>query len=656
MRTAPSSISFDSKVLIGLLSGAVLLGVVLFLAYRSVERVHVTSAQAHHTQNVRLKLEGIAETVLNMETGQRGFLLTSQDEYIEPYESGRKKLAEQLPSLQQLIEHTPAQQGNFNTLRRLLDTRQAQMAHALQLHADGGFNEALSFVVTNQGHDTMEAIRNLLNEMSAEEVRVLEIQTANERDSLGRNFFFSVTLSVVTVGLLFLIYLLIRREIDMRTRTARLLDETNASLEARVKESTRELSTSNAALMEEVAQRRIAEAELQRSHELLEVRVRERTAELVEANSSKSRFLSAASHDLRQPLHSLVLLNATLRGQALSNPVREVVELQRQSLDSMSSLVHSLLNISMLESGVVQPEIGDFRLGDVISLLRTEFAPLADAKGLCLRMDEAADVVRSDQTLLREIVQNLVGNAIRYTERGEVDVRVRRTASVVRIEISDTGPGIPEDKLDLIFEEFHQLRAGGRMREGFGLGLSIVRHLVKLLGIEFHVKSVVGVGTTFTFDLPRGADQGAETGDVEPPPAEEENRGRILLVDDEAPVRSATALFLGLEGHEVVSAASPEEALAALGKMERAPDVIVSDYQLGTPMTGADLIERIRAMVGCTIPAIVLSGDTLRATRRCSSVEDCRVFHKPVDAEELALHIRRTLESRASEAPATAMS
>jgi CheY-like chemotaxis protein len=219
-----------------------------------------------------------------------------------------------------------------------------------------------------------------------------------------------------------------------------------------------------------------------------------------------------------------------------------------------------------------------------------------------------------------------------------VGVALQRDASSIAIRVSDTGSGIPADKLDLIFEEFQQLRPDGK-REGLGLGLAIVRQLVKLLGVELKMQSAVGKGTSFTVIVPLASQQGApEESPESGEPAE--RSASILLIDDEAPVRNATALFLGLEGHRVVSAASPEEALAKWHEMEQAPDVIVSDYQLGTPMNGADLIEQLRSLARRTIPAIVMSGDMLRVARRCASIENCRVFHKPIDAEELAQQIR----------------
>ena len=644
---SPRRLSPDSQALIGLLCGAVLLGVVLALEYYCVQQVRVTFEQLQRTQERRLTLETISEAILGMETGQRGYLLTSRGEYIEPYIAGQVQLAARLPVLQRLLaeDGDSGQLENFRALERLLDTRRKQMDQVLDLQRAQGLDAALAFVTTNQGHFVMDAIRQLLDRMSAVELRQVDARMASSQTSLGRNLAFSTLLSIMAIALMVVILLLVRREFARRVEAARQLDAANASLELRVRDATEGLSAANAVLEAEVRQRRAAEAELQREHELLDARVTERTAELVEAGESKSRFFSAASHDLRQPLHSLTLLNATLRSQPLAQPVRDIVEAQQQMIDSMGRMIHALLNISMLESGVVRPQIRDFPLQEIMAPLRAEFAPLADARGLSLEFATDSPVVKSDPTLLKEVLQNLVGNAVRYTERGGVRVGVERTADRVLIEVRDSGPGIPVADLDLVFEPFHQLRSQGRPREGFGLGLAVVRQLVKVLGIELKVESTVGVGTSFTIEVTPGREskpagvRAAVAGGVP------RRGGGILLVDDEATVLQATAIFLRVEGHEVITAGSPDEALAKLGRLDRAPDLIVSDFQLGLPVTGAELIERVRATVGRDIPAVVLSGDMLRVVRRCEHLANCRVFHKPVDAEELAQHLRATLEA-----------
>ncbi len=630
---------FDRKLIGALALGAVLLAVVLLVAHHTVNQVRLTSDQARATQELRLQLDALSTTILAMETGQRGYLLTGDAQYLEPYERMRHRLPEQIDRLKARMTDNEAQRESAAALTALLDQRQRQMAHALELDRERGLGAAMEFVRTNRGHVTMSKIRALLERMSAEEERVSAVRTKNQERTLQRNFWFSALLSVLMVAMIIVIYGLVRREIAARAYAAEQLDRTNASLEARVRESTAHLSQANEQLRAEIEQRKLAESELQRSHALLEERVRERTAELVEANAMRSRFLSAASHDLRQPLQSLTLLNASLREQTLPPLATRIVDAQRSSLDSMSRLVHALLNLNRLQSGAVQPEIGDVALGSMLRELRTEFAPLARSKQIDLIVEETQAIVRSDSTLLREIIQNLIANAIRYTERGEVRVRVRENAQAVRVEIADTGPGIPADKRELIFEEFQQL-AGKRSerREGFGLGLSIVRHSARALGLPIELLSEVGVGTTFALEIPLS--KAPLTNDTAPSPAEssESAVGRILLVDDDASVRTATALFLSVSGHVVETASSPEEAFERLRTMPM-PDVIITDYHLDASLNGAELILAIRARAGATIPGVILTGDTLRIAPQHATIERCRVFHKPLDAEQLIEHL-----------------
>jgi len=649
---------FDRTVLATLISGVALLALVLAIARGSILQLQLTSNQARATEEFRRQLDVVSETLLNMETGQRGYLLTVSDDYLEPYKTGQQRIAREISRLQELMTDNQVQRQNVAKLTALLEERLGQMEHALGLHRTQGAAAAMQFVKTNQGHATMAEVRELFQQMSAEEERILAERRAEERRSLQRNFWLSATLSALVAALMVVIYLLVHRETKVRAQAAEQLDRVNASLEARVRESTRHLSEANEALQAEIEQRKRAESELQRSHDLLEERVRERTAELVEASAARSRFLSAASHDLRQPLQSLMLLNATLRDQNLHPLAARIVETQQNSLESMTRLVHALLNINRLESGAVEPEISDFLLDGMLEELRSEFAPLAHSKGVALHVDAARIAVRSDPTLLREIVQNLLANAVRYTDQGEVRVRARETAGGVRIEVQDTGPGIPEEQHDLIFEEFQQLRPKAGMRgEGFGLGLAIVRHAARVLGVRIELSSQVGVGATFSLTVPLGAAEASAS----PQPENAASSGafaRVLLVDDEPSVRNATALFLGVTGHEVMTASSPDEALKIL-ETSPTPDVVITDYQLGAPKNGAELIEAIRSRLGHIIPAVILTGDTTRLSRQCTSMEMCSIFHKPVDAQELAQHLqkivlaaKRAPVSRQSDSPA----
>lgn len=590
---------FGKRNAASVIASVVLLAVVLWMAHLSLREVRATSDLSDHTQDVRLALDEVSQSLLKMETGQRGFLLTGKTDYLEPYNAGVASLDDQLLDLEKLIADNEQQTQRLRALRQLVGERRAQLNHGLDLRQNAGIDAAIVYIQGDRGIVTMSDVLSTLAAMSAEETRLLAVRKRLEQASLQQNFHFIVALSILAVVLLLTVLFRVQREMTARVQAVRRLDELNATL--------------------------------------------------AESTASKTRFLSAASHDLRQPLHSLSLLNAALGGQRLSAPAQAIVAAQKDSLDAMSSLVNRLLNISMIESGVIQPKVEDTPLASLLFSLEVEFLPQARAKQLQLDIAPTVDAVRTDPTLLREIVQNLVSNAIRYASRGRVSVRVRHERDAVMLEVSDTGRGIPEDQLERIFEEFHQIRHGQHeAREGFGLGLSIVSKLTKLLDVPISVTSRLGEGTTFTLKLVAAVTSLQKVPAPAPTAPSIARPGRILLVDDEAAVRNATALFLSMDGHEVKSAGSPEEALSIATQWEQSPDVIVSDFQLNSTLNGAELIEELRELRRCEIPAVVLSGDTMKVTPRCASITACRVFHKPVDAEELSAHIRKVLDDAAA--------
>jgi signal transduction histidine kinase/ActR/RegA family two-component response regulator len=591
---------FGTTNAVSALASVILLAVVLWVAHLSLREVQVTSDLSDHTQEVRVALDAVSESLLKMETGQRGYLLTGQEVYLEPYDAGASALDGQLKHLEDLIRDDPEQMQRFQRLRQLAAQRQEQIKQGLTLRQTVGIDAAITHLKTGRAVATMKEILDLLATMSAEETSLLAARRAQERASLQRNFYVIVVFVAIAAALLFMMLLRVQREMRARAEAVRQLDEANATL--------------------------------------------------AESTASKTRFLSAASHDLRQPLHSLSLLNAALSGQNLSAPAQAIVAAQKDSLEAMSALVNRLLNISMIESGVIQPHFEDMPLASLLTSIEAEFLPQARLKKLQLDIEPSNDAVRTDPTLLREIVQNLVANAVRYTDRGRISVRARRQGDAVLLEVADTGRGIPEDQLERIFEEFYQIRHGNQETgKGFGLGLSIVSRLTKLLDTPIRVSSRRGEGTTFTLKLAAAVTNLQPVQMPSPTVAPlvlptAARGGRILLVDDEAAVRNATALFLTIDGHEVKSAGSPEEAMSIARQCGDSLDVIVSDYQLNASLNGADLIEKLRELQQREIPAVVLSGDTMKVTPRCASISSCRVFHKPVDAEELSAHIRQVLE------------
>ena len=258
-----------------------------------------------------------------------------------------------------------------------------------------------------------------------------------------------------------------------------------------------------AAAIRDVTERKQAESELIQAREAAEraqqVAVEARIS-ADRANMGKSRFLATASHDLRQPLQALALLNRTLRGFVSDPDAAEALLQQEQTITSMSRLLNALLDISKLESGAIKPAPADFPLSQLFEELRREFSGLALEKGLAFKVEESGEWANSDASLVEEVLRNLVSNAIKYTQRGAVKVLCRREGQTIRVEIHDTGIGIPADQIPYIFDEFYQVGVSTHSsREGYGLGLSIVQRIAVLLDLNLTVRSEPGQGSIFSF-------------------------------------------------------------------------------------------------------------------------------------------------------------
>ncbi len=357
------------------------------------------------------------------------------------------------------------------------------------------------------------------------------------------------------------------------------------------------------------------------------------------ADRAKSAFLAAASHDLRQPLQTLTLLGRVLnRLVPQDSNAAAALATQGEALRSMSKLLNSLLDISKLEAGIIVPDLKDCAVREIFAGLRAEFAALAEAKGLDLIVEDSDAYVHTDPTLLGQIIQNLVGNSIRYTRKGWVRLRTAAAANAFRIEVLDTGCGIAANELGLIFDEFYQSgRAPGQAREGLGLGLSIVRRTAELLGYRLEVESTLGKGSCFAFCVPAAAAPNVE--ERKPSagtPSHAPSQGLVLVVDDDAAVGAATAMLLKTMGLEVITATDVERAECALGQRGAPPGLVIADYHLGPGRNGLDAIAAVRAAAGYAVPAILVSGDTSAGiAERLRGVDDCHLLRKPVDADEL---------------------
>jgi two-component system CheB/CheR fusion protein len=377
------------------------------------------------------------------------------------------------------------------------------------------------------------------------------------------------------------------------------------------------------------------------------------TQEAERANSAKSRFLAAASHDLRQPLQTLTLLKGLL-GKIIDDlPARKLLARLDETMGAMSGMLNTLLDINQIDAGIVQPDPTEFPINNLLRRLRDEFTYHAEAQGLDLRVMPCSLNVVSDPHLLEQMMRNLVSNALKYTKSGRVLLGCRRRGATISIEIWDTGIGIPADELRAIFEEYHQIDNAARERSrGLGLGLSIVQRLGGLLKHRVQVRSVAGKGSVFTITVPALPGEGPAELGAEPPPAAEPVRprasGSILIIEDDPDIRELLAMFLAEEGYQTSAAAGGTEAfeMAMAGRVN--PDLILADYNLPDGLNGLQVASKLRVRLQRQIPVIVLTGDISTGTLRDIASENCTQLNKPMSLAELTEAIQRLLPPRAA--------
>jgi len=361
-----------------------------------------------------------------------------------------------------------------------------------------------------------------------------------------------------------------------------------------------------------------------------------------QANISKTRFLAAASHDVLQPLNAAHLsVSALAELQTTQEGVRLVRQVER-SLDTMDELLRTLLDISKLDAGVVKPDWSELSLEQLFQSLRSDFQPLAEKKGLRLRFRPTNLSLSTDKSLFRRIVQNIISNAIRYTSRGGVLISVRQRKASARVEIWDTGCGIPENQTEKVFEEFHRgvatsesMLSGG----GLGLGLAIVQRMADTLGYRVTLKSRLGKGTVFRIDMPAGtfltAKPAVSAAEVETPRGYGLFGAKVLLVENDVNVLDSMRTLLERWQCSVRIASTTVQAMGTLGDTDWVPDIVIADQHLDEGDLGTSTIAEARAYVGRAIPALVVTADPSDLIVRATAERGIELMHKPVKPAQL---------------------
>ncbi|MGF7174356.1 CheR family methyltransferase [Azospirillum doebereinerae] len=362
-----------------------------------------------------------------------------------------------------------------------------------------------------------------------------------------------------------------------------------------------------------------------------------------QASASKTRFLAAASHDLRQPAQALTMFQHLLNLQPMTEPAAKLLSNMGSSLGALTSMLDDILDVSRLDAGIIEVSPRPHPLHATLASLYAETAPLADVAGLTLRYVPTSLVVRSDPALLMRILRNFLANAIKYTDEGCILMGCRRSGDHLRVQVWDTGQGIPQDQLSAIFEEFHQVGNVERdRRQGLGLGLAIVERLAGLLGHPIQVRSRLGAGSVFEVLVPLADPNDPMPGDDEAMQREASNGERVLVIDDDTAVLNGIEAFLKDEGYDVV--ATPDGATALERLRGNPPDLVIADFRLKGPENGAETIRRLEQRLGTRLPGILLTGDTSPLRIREAINSGFLLLHKPLSPDDLLRAIQRALD------------
>jgi len=432
----------------------------------------------------------------------------------------------------------------------------------------------------------------------------------------------------------------VEREMDPAASSAFSLFYNTVTVDSSVNHRTTTLTNLARRLMQEIGERKEAETAL------LEAK-----AAAEQANESKTNFLAAISHDLRQPLHAARLFLAEAAETTAPARVRALRSQIESALDAMDDMLESLLDMSRMDAGSWRIDPDSFALGPLLARLTDEFQPEAVAAGLRLRHVPTRAMVHTDRRLLERIVRNLIGNALRYTVSGGIVVGARRRNGGLRIDVVDTGIGIPREQWQIIFQEFHQLAVPTRQHgKGLGLGLAIVDRAARLIGAQIDVFSEPGRGSRFSVTVPRVEQVVPPVSATSPLAADEAvlERRIVLLVEDDAGVRAGMASLLRSWQCDVLEADGTEQALARIAGHGRGPDVVIADFQLHGTDCGTTTVRAIRTLTARDVPALIVSGDQSQGLRAAARETGAMFLVKPVPPSKL----RATLNYLLSKADA----
>jgi signal transduction histidine kinase/ActR/RegA family two-component response regulator len=586
-------------------SSVVLLGGILANAtIQSESRQSWADRSIVHTERVIGDLHNLESRLIEAAAAGRGYLLTSDGRYLAPFMSAHDAIAGVIAQLRVALsdplEDPSAGSVRMDQVKHLATSALAELDRAVNLQQAGKTADALSIVRGNIGDDLMTDLRGMIATMVADEQGSLDSHLQELQHQEAISVVVSITGAAFAAVLMAVAFALVVRYTGAQHNLQRTL---------------------------------------QTEHDIA-----------LAADKAKSRFLATASHDLRQPLHAVNLFVSALRRRVSDPEATKLVSGIASAAESMQMMFNSLLDVSKLHAGVVEPNREDFRLQTVLDRLHSSFVAPAAAKRIGFAMDRSEAVLHTDPVLLESILRNLISNAIRYTRRGTVSVECRDDEGVVHLDVRDTGPGIAAEQIERAFEEFQRLDTAKNADErGLGLGLAIVRSLANLLGLPVEVQSEVGVGTTFTVTVPHGAEAASPEIQTYRTP-QSLAQCRILVVEDDALVRTALTREITDWGATAMTASSAEAAMSMV-RMAR-PDLAIIDRNLGQGASGVELLKMLQLRFGDTFAAIIVTGSTdpeaLAELRQSGAMWTT----KPVDANELRARVASLVETLPERQPA----
>lgn len=425
----------------------------------------------------------------------------------------------------------------------------------------------------------------------------------------------------------------VEREVDAQGSAFSWFQAASA-LEETVRQRTEQSAQLNLRLTRELESRREIEFALKHAKSQAEL-----------ANQTKTRFLAAASHDLRQPLSSALLFLDSIDAAILESRDRGYLYKARVALSSLSNLLGTLLDVARLDSGSIKPEYADFPVAAVLDRILPEFEGVAHAAGLELRSVASAVWIRSDMHLLETVLRNLISNAIRYTPSGRILIGCRRRRDGLEIWVHDTGIGIAAQHLEAIFTVYYQVPGGGRARDaGIGLGLSIVDRIGKLLALQRTVRSTPGQGSAFAVRVPYGKEPSSERRGRRGSPSTASFRRRslaIAVIDDDPGIRLGLTGAIAKWGHRGIAAATATDAVVQFIGLDFTPDLVISDYHLAEGMKGDAAIEEVRREFDRSPPALIMTSDPDPALVTLLERRGLTVLPKPINLAKLRALIDR---------------